>query len=136
VFEDGVLRHMTDQRTSTPRVRQVYICVNEVEETPANGGYYKADAPIRCNKPLIYYMSSSKEDFKKVWDIVVHAQKNPEMYEKEKIFGVGDEASTKLNNFLAERATRRSTGAKRSRSVHESTFYNASQDEAPALSLY
>jgi hypothetical protein len=114
----------------------VYICVNEVEETPANGGYYKTDAPIRRNKPLIYYMSSSKEDFKTVWDIAAHAQQNPEMYEKEKLFGVGDEASTKLNNFLAERAIHLSTGVKRSSLVHESTFYNTSQDEAPALSLY
>jgi hypothetical protein len=117
-------------------VQHVYVCINEVEEAPSNGGTLKEMVTLlKRDKPLILYVSSSKEDFKRVWDVLKHAQENPSEYEKKKLFGVGHEAISSLDAYVADRKTNRSKGLAPAESLDDSAFFNTNDDDAPALEL-
>jgi hypothetical protein len=115
---------ITDQRKESPRVRHLYVVINEVGETPMNGGKMKGGS-LRRDKIQILYCSSYKKDAQIVWDTMTDAQANPDNYEKVKIYGVGELGLQKLDWHKENRQKRRS------RAIRAATNLQESQQQIP-----
>jgi hypothetical protein len=127
-------RQLTDQSQSIPRVRHLHIMVNEVVDTPMNGG---KTISLRRERPQIYYVSSSKEDASAVLDAVADAQedRDQERFEKVKFYGVGEPGVQQLNAYMNERTLRRARATKAAETLDESQV-TIPDDIAPSLTAY
>jgi hypothetical protein len=116
-IEDG--RQLTDQCEATPRVRHLHIMVNEVVETPMNGGRMTT---VRRDRPQIFYVSSSKEDASAVLEAVADAQEDREQeaFEKVKFYGIGKPGIQQLQTYINERTLRRARATRAAETLDES----------------
>jgi hypothetical protein len=91
-----------------PRVLALQVFINQVEETPMSGGTLSG-SQLRREKAQITYISSSKEDAERIFEILaVDSRINGEKYDKKKFFGTGARLIQKLKAGEAERGRRRS----------------------------
>ena len=100
-----------------PRVRHLYIVLNEVEETPMHGNKPRK---LGRDKPQITIVSSEPNDCIRVINKFLDSQKHPEKYEEIEIYGVGSVGIANLEKVVNERKQRRSRNHHDSDNNHDS----------------
>jgi hypothetical protein len=120
-----------DQRKEIPRLRIGLFVVNDVQETPTNGGAVPADK-LRRPKPQIHYVAACPEDLQAILETITLAAGDNENYDKTKFFGTGEEAISNLDAFMKERRKKRARKVAASKSLHD-TQTGISSDDAPAV---
>ena len=94
--------------STTPRVLALQVFVNQVQETPMSGGTL-APRQLCREKAYISYISSSKEDAERIFEILaVDSRVNSDNYEKKRFFGTGKRLVEQLQSEEDERDRRRS----------------------------
>jgi hypothetical protein len=94
--------------STAPRVLALQVFVNQVQETPMSGGTLPP-RQLRREKAYISYISSSKEDAERIFEILaVDSRVTSDNYEKKRFFGTGERLVEQLQAEEKDREHRRS----------------------------